>query len=91
VAARADSTYLIRFAQEAAWREDHRKEPNGLQVDRLVGLATHNKPSVDKLYASAVRLNSARTFSRPRVRKYPWTGSFQIPKGVVEEAACHIN
>src|SRR5271163_2200314 len=25
-----------------------------------------------KLYASAVRLNSARTFSRPRIRKYPW-------------------
>ena len=22
--------YLIRFAQEAAWREDHRKEPNGV-------------------------------------------------------------
>jgi transposase-like protein len=39
--------YLIRFAQEAAWREDHRREPNGFQVDRLVGLAMHNKPSVD--------------------------------------------
>jgi transposase-like protein len=39
--------YLIRFAQEAAWREDHRKDPNGFQVDRLVGLAMHNKPSVD--------------------------------------------
>jgi transposase-like protein len=39
--------YLIRFAQEAAWREDHRKEPNGFQVDRLVGLAMRNKPSVD--------------------------------------------
>ncbi|HEY3912321.1 MAG TPA: IS1595 family transposase [Stellaceae bacterium] len=39
--------YLIRFAQEAAWREDHRKEPNGSQVDRLIGLAMHNKPSVD--------------------------------------------
>ncbi len=41
------SPYLIRFAQEAAWREDHRREPNGFQVDRLVGLAMHNKPSVD--------------------------------------------
>ena len=39
--------YLIRFAQEAAWREDHRKEPNGFQVDRLVGLAMANRPSVD--------------------------------------------
>jgi hypothetical protein len=26
--------YLIRFAQEASWREDHRKDPNGSQVDR---------------------------------------------------------
>jgi transposase-like protein len=39
--------YLIRFAQEAAWREDHRKEPNGLQVDRVVALVMKNKPSVD--------------------------------------------
>jgi transposase-like protein len=39
--------YLIRFAQEAAWREDHRREPNGSQVDRVVALAMRNKPSVD--------------------------------------------
>jgi hypothetical protein len=39
--------YLIRFAQEAAWREDHRKDPNGSQVDRVVALAMRNKPSVD--------------------------------------------
>jgi ISXO2-like transposase domain len=39
--------YLIRFAQEAAWREDHRKEPNGFQVDRLVALAMAARPSVD--------------------------------------------
>jgi transposase-like protein len=39
--------YLIRFAQEAAWREDHRREPNGGQVDRIVALAMRNKPSVD--------------------------------------------
>jgi hypothetical protein len=39
--------YLIRFAQEASWREDHRKEPNGIQVDRVVALAMRNKPSVD--------------------------------------------
>ncbi len=31
--------YLLRFAQEAAWREDHRREPNGAQVDRVVALA----------------------------------------------------
>ncbi len=34
-------------AQEAARRGDHRKEPNGFQVDWLVGLAMANKPSVD--------------------------------------------
>src|SRR6202047_4339781 len=39
--------YLLRFAQESAWREDHRKEPNGVQVDRVVALAMRNKPSVD--------------------------------------------
>jgi hypothetical protein len=39
--------YLIRFAQEAAWREDHRKDPNGFQVDRVVALVMKNKPSVD--------------------------------------------
>src|SRR5947209_19481671 len=39
--------YLIRFAQEASWREDHRRDPNGAQVDRVVALAMRNKPSVD--------------------------------------------
>jgi hypothetical protein len=38
--------YLIRFAQEASWREDHRKDPNGSQVDRVAALAMRNKPSV---------------------------------------------
>jgi transposase-like protein len=39
--------YLIRFAQEASWREDHRREANGEQVDRVVALAMANRPSVD--------------------------------------------
>jgi transposase-like protein len=39
--------YLARFAQEAAWREDHRREANGTQVDRLVSLAMATRPSVD--------------------------------------------
>jgi transposase-like protein len=39
--------YLVRFAQEAAWREDHKREANGSQVDRIVALAMANKPSVD--------------------------------------------
>jgi len=38
--------YLIRFAQEAAWCENHRGA-NGGQVDRLVALAMANRPSVD--------------------------------------------
>jgi transposase-like protein len=37
--------YLLRFAQEAAWREDHRRDPNGSQVDRVVTLAMKAKPS----------------------------------------------
>jgi hypothetical protein len=39
--------YLIRFAQEASWREDHRRESNGFQVDRVTTLAMRNPPSVD--------------------------------------------
>ena len=39
--------YLLRFAQESAWREDHRKDPNGFLVDRVVALAMRNKPSLD--------------------------------------------
>jgi len=39
--------YLLRLAQEAAWREDHKRMANGSQVDRIVALAMANKPSVD--------------------------------------------
>jgi transposase-like protein len=39
--------YLLRFAQEAAWRENYRRAANGTQVDRIAALAMHNKPSVD--------------------------------------------
>jgi transposase-like protein len=39
--------YLIRFAQEAAFRETHRRTPNGAQVDRIVTLAMRHRPSVD--------------------------------------------
>jgi hypothetical protein len=39
--------YLIRFAQEMAWREDHRRDSNGAQVYRVVALVMRNKPSVD--------------------------------------------
>jgi transposase-like protein len=39
--------YLLRYAQEASWREDCRRVSNGEQVSRLAGLAMKNKPSVD--------------------------------------------
>ena len=36
--------YLLRYAQEASWREDNRRESNGAQVARVAGLAMSNKP-----------------------------------------------
>jgi transposase-like protein len=39
--------YLLRYAQEASWREDNRRSSNGEQVNRLTGLALKQKPSVD--------------------------------------------
>lgn len=39
--------YLVRYAQEAAWREDHRRVDNGRQVQGVMGLAMACRPSVD--------------------------------------------
>jgi transposase-like protein len=39
--------YLLRYAQEAAWREDSRRVANGEQVQRVAHLALTAKPSVD--------------------------------------------
>jgi transposase-like protein len=39
--------YLVRYAQEAAWREDLRHVSNGEQVYGVVGLAMRCRPSVD--------------------------------------------
>jgi transposase-like protein len=39
--------YLLRYAQEAAWREDFRRVSNGDQVYGIVGLAMRCRPSVD--------------------------------------------
>jgi hypothetical protein len=39
--------YLLRYAQEASWREDNRRVSNGDQVSRVAGLAMQQKPSVD--------------------------------------------
>jgi hypothetical protein len=39
--------YLSRYAQESAWREDHRRVANGAQVEAVTTLAMACKPSVD--------------------------------------------
>jgi len=39
--------YLLRYAQEASWREDNRRMSNGEQVNRLAGLAVKARKSVD--------------------------------------------
>ncbi len=39
--------YLLRYAQEMAWREDSRRVANGEQVGRVAHLALNTKPSVD--------------------------------------------
>jgi hypothetical protein len=39
--------YLLRYAQEAAWREGNRRVPNGDQVRLVASLAMVRKPSVD--------------------------------------------
>ena len=40
-------TYLARYAQESAWREDHRRDDNGRQVRGVTRLALLARPSVD--------------------------------------------
>jgi hypothetical protein len=39
--------YLLRYAQEASWREDNRRISNGEQVNRVAALAMVSKRSVD--------------------------------------------
>lgn len=39
--------YLVRYAQEASWREDHRRVDNGRQVQGVMTLAMASRPSVD--------------------------------------------
>ena len=39
--------YLVRYAQEAAWREDLRRVSNGEQVHGVAGLAMRSRPPVD--------------------------------------------
>jgi transposase-like protein len=44
---RIAGVYLIRYAREAAWKQDHRRDSNGQQVHTLLLLVTRNGPSVD--------------------------------------------
>lgn len=54
--------YLLRFAQEASWREDHRKQANGEQTRAISALAMKCKPSVDFCgYWQRGRLNDRPT------------------------------
>jgi hypothetical protein len=39
--------YLLRYAQESSWREDHRRLSNGDQVTRVAGLAMSKRVSPD--------------------------------------------
>jgi hypothetical protein len=39
--------YLLRYAQESAWREDARRTDNGAQIRRVAELALKRGPSVD--------------------------------------------
>ena len=39
--------YLLRYAQEASWREDARRVDNGAQVRRVAELALRRGPSID--------------------------------------------
>jgi hypothetical protein len=39
--------YLVRYAQESAWREDHRRSDNGRQVKMVATLAMAAVTSVD--------------------------------------------
>jgi hypothetical protein len=39
--------YLLRYAQEASWREDRRRMSNGDQTHTIAGLAMKGRPSVD--------------------------------------------
>ena len=44
---RISGVYLVRYAREASWTEDHRRDSNGLQVRAVIVLVTRTGPSVD--------------------------------------------
>ncbi len=60
--------YLVRYAQEAAWREDLRRVSNGEQTHGIVQLAMRSSPSVDFSATGNARKPSSRSATRPRQR-----------------------
>jgi hypothetical protein len=42
---RISGKYLYQYANEMAWREDHRREPNGLHFRRITGAALRHPKS----------------------------------------------
>ena len=44
---RISGVYLVRYAREASWKEDHRRDSNGLQFHTVLVLVTRTGPSVD--------------------------------------------
>jgi hypothetical protein len=55
--------YLLRYAQEATWREDNRRASNSDQVSRLAGLAAKHKSSVDSAGIGSGTLRSNATLT----------------------------
>ncbi len=55
--------YLLRYAQEASWREDNRRASNGDQVNRVAQLSMNCKPSVDFFWVlAAASYREVKTF-----------------------------
>src|SRR6188508_1422335 len=44
---RISGVYLVRYAREASWKEDHRRDSNGLQLRAVIVLVSRTGPSVD--------------------------------------------
>ena len=59
--------YLVRYAQEAAWREDNRRVSNGEQVRQTVRLALASKPRpwISAGTGSGTRRHEYETHNRP--------------------------
>lgn len=59
--------YLLRFAQEAAWREDNCRNTNGEQVQRLAGSAL-SPQSISRVVGSVINRRL-----RDTLRSFQWS------------------